>query len=334
MDWLSFDLDLTQNSIIIDVRSESEYIQGHIPGAFNVPVLNDEHRKIVGTIYKQAGKEKAILKGLELLGPDISTRLKLAIQYCQKEQNIIIHCWRGGMRSQFFAFIMEFYGFKVKVLQGGYKAFRNHVLNSFKLPYQINVLGGKTGSGKTHVLNELKSKGAAMIDLEGLAHHRGSSFGAIGMPLQPSQEQFENELSLQLFLLNQNTIWIEDEGRTVGSRVIPEGLWLQMRKAPHYFLDTNFEMRLNQIMIDYGSFPKEELLVAMERIAKRLGPQHVKTALEAINNGQIKEAFAMALAYYDKAYTFQKEKHPLGEKIEVEVEQLDASEIAAKLMKQ
>lgn len=333
MDWLSFDSDLTQNFVIIDVRSESEFLQGHIPGAYNVPVLNDEHRKIVGTIYKQSGKEKAVLKGLELLGPDISSRLKLAIQFCKEEQNIIVHCWRGGMRSQFFVFIMEFYGYKVKVLQGGYKAYRNHVLNSFNLSYKINVLGGKTGSGKTHVLNELKSKGAAMIDLEGLACHRGSSFGAIGMPPQPSQEQFENELSLQLFLLNKSTIWIEDEGRTVGSRVIPEGLWLQMRNAPHYFLNTNFEMRLDQIMIDYGSFPTEELLVAMERIGKRLGPQHVKTALEAINNGDLKEAFTMALTYYDKAYTFQKEKHPLGEKIEVEVESLDAEEIASKLMK-
>lgn len=333
MDWLSFKSDLTQNSVIIDVRSESEFLQGHIPGAHNVPVLNDAHRKIVGTIYKQLGKEKAVIKGLELLGPDISSRLKLAIQYCQQEQNIIIHCWRGGMRSQFFAFIMEFYGYKVKVLQGGYKAYRNHVLNTFNLSFKIKVLGGKTGSGKTHVLNQLKSKGAAMIDLEGLAHHRGSTFGAIGMPPQPSQEQFENELSLQLFLLNQNNIWLEDEGRIIGSRVIPEGLWHQMRKAPHYFLNSNFEQRLNQIMMDYGSFPKEELLVAMERIGKRLGPQHVKTALDAIKNGQIKDAFAMALAYYDKAYTFQKEKHPLGEKIEVEVASLDAGEIASKLMK-
>lgn len=333
MEWLSFDSDLTQNCIIIDVRSESEYLQGHIPGAYNVPVLNDEHRKIVGTIYKQAGKEKAVLKGLELLGPDISLRLKLAIKYCKQEQNIIIHCWRGGMRSQFFAFIMEFYGYKIKVLKGGYKYYRNFVLDSFKQDYRLNILGGKTGSGKTHILNELPSKGAAMIDLEGLAHHRGSSFGAIGMPPQPSQEQFENNLSFQLISLRKNTIWLEDEARTIGGRVIPEGLWIQMRQAPHYFLNKSFEMRLNQIMIDYGSFPEEEILVAMERIGKRLGPQHVKTALDAIKNDQLKEAFAMALTYYDKAYTFQKEKHPLGEKIEVEVAQLNVSEIAAKLMK-
>ena len=235
MSKIAFSWDLLEKSLIIDVRSEIEFEKGHIPGAVNIPILNTEERKIVGTSFKQNGQKYAILKGLELSGPHLSKRLKLAVKLAENSENIVVHCWRGGMRSAFFTYLMEFFGLKISVLIGGYKSYRKHVQETFDRPYSIAILGGMTGSGKTHILDELEKTTAFCIDLEKLARHRGSSFGALGMEAQPSQEQFENNLAQQLIKTGNNTIWLEDESRTIGAKIIPEGIWNQMREAPHYF---------------------------------------------------------------------------------------------------
>ncbi len=323
-----FSWELIAKSLIIDVRSELEYNMGHIPGAINIPILNSEERKIVGTIYKNHGQKQAILKGLELTGPHLYTRIKTALKLVEKHDEIVIHCWRGGMRSGFFTYLMEFFGIKVSVLIGGYKSYRQHVRKTFELNYNFSILGGMTGSGKTHILDELVKTSAFCIDLEKLAHHRGSSYGALGMEDQPSQEQFENELAQQLITTGMNTVWLEDESRTIGARIIPEGIWNQMRKAPHYFLDRSFEERLDQIMVDYGDFSIEELKICTLRIAKRLGPQHAKKAIEYLDNNEVRSAFSIALSYYDKAYSYHKEINPLGDKIKIECPAKNYTEIA------
>ena len=328
---IAFSWDLLDTSFIIDVRSEIEFDKGHIPGAVNIPILNTEERKIVGTTFKQAGQKHAILKGLELTGPHLSKRLKQAVKLVENKENIVVHCWRGGMRSSFFAYLLEFFGLKVTIIKGGYKSYRQQVIKSFEVNYNFSILGGMTGSGKTHILHELDKINTAIIDLEGLANHRGSSFGALGMEKQPSQEQFENNLSYQLIRTNKKNCWLEDESRTVGARIIPEGIWNQMRQAPHYFLDKTFELRLDQIMEDYGAFSKEDLQFCMDRISKRLGPQHAKKAINHIEIGELREAFSIALIYYDKTYTYQKEIHPLGKKFQIECKSKNNSQIAKHL---
>ena len=324
-------LELSKTFPILDVRSESEFEMGHMQNAVNIPILSNEQRKIVGTLYKQNGREVAVYKGLELLGPLMSVRLKKGVKLATNGK-VLVHCWRGGMRSQFYAFLLHFYGLESILLEGGYKAFRGLVHQTFDQKLNIIVLGGKTGSGKTVVLKKLAELGEQVIDLEAIANHRGSSFGALGLNEQPSQEQFENALFTAISKLDATkTIWLEDENRTVGSRVIPEGFWNQMKASSKIFLIRDFEERLDQIMLDYSHFPVKDLIISMQRIGKRLGPQHVKRAIECLENGEIREAFEIALVYYDKAYLFGLEKNKAAEIIMLEGIGLTHTEIAGLL---
>jgi tRNA 2-selenouridine synthase len=227
---------------------------------------------------------------------------------------------------------MHYYGFESIVLEGGYKAYRGAVHKSFNKKYDIKVLTGKTGSGKTEILHALTQQGAQVVDLEGLSQHRGSSFGALGMEPQPSQEQFENRLFEELNALDASkTIWIEDESRAIGDKVIPEGLWTQMKEAPMVEIHRTEEERMEQIVRDYGHFDIEELKVAMARIGKRLGPQHVKEALNHLDQNEISEAFEIALKYYDRAYAHLLSKRKKAEIKDVDGNQKEYSEIADEL---
>src|SRR3989339_1355584 len=177
---------------IIDVRSPGEYEHAHIPGALALPLFSNEERAEVGTIYKQRGRVQAVQKGLEFVGPKLKDFTKFALKLNSDE--LLIHCWRGGMRSSAMAWLLETVGINCSLLKDGYKAYRNHVLESFDLPYKILLLGGYTGSGKTEILSALKEAGEQVVDLEGLSNHKGSAFGALGQGIQPSSEQFENTL--------------------------------------------------------------------------------------------------------------------------------------------
>ena len=199
------------------------------------------------------------------------------------DKGILVHCWRGGMRSGAVAWLLDMYGFKVYTLAGGYKAFRNWTLQQFDKDYKLKILCGYTGSGKTLVIHELKQKNIPVIDLENLANHKGSAFGAIGEKAQPSQEMFENLLALQLFVQssadkNLSGIWLEDESQRIGRLIIPNEFWGKMRESPVYFLDIPFKERLHFLVNTYGNFEKENLLDAIERIKKRLGGLETKNA--------------------------------------------------------
>jgi tRNA 2-selenouridine synthase len=302
-------LSLHNDHALIDVRSEAEYISGHIPKATNIPVLSNVERKTVGTLYKLYGRETALLKGLELSGPSLSNRLRAGTKLLKENKTVLVHCWRGGMRSEFYAFLLKFYGCEPLILKGGYKSFRNYVLDYFNQPFQFLVLCGKTGAGKTALLGELEKRGEQVIDLEKLAAHRGSAFGALGMDSQPTQEQFENNLFHALLSMDVNrTIWIENESRTIGDKVIPVGIWNTMLTSKRIYLESTFNERLNCIMHEYGSFPLNNLKDSMLKIGKRLGPQHVKKAVEHIENNQLAEAFSIALEYYDRSYAYNLSK--------------------------
>jgi tRNA 2-selenouridine synthase len=295
-------IELAKGHPVIDVRSPGEYHHAHIPEAYSLPLFTDEERKVVGTTYKQTSREAAIKIGLDLFGPKMKKMVDEVEQLNSK--TILIYCWRGGMRSAAIAWLMDLYGFKVYTLIGGYKKFRNHVLDIFKLPFQFKILGGYTGSGKTEVLQALKEKGESIIDLEFLAKHKGSAFGDIGMPKQPSQEMFENILGVELRAISfeQKIIWLEDESQRIGSVNIPNDLWKTMRRSPVYFLDIPFEKRLEHLAEEYGCLDKQRMIDAISRIKERLGGLNAKTAIQLLEEGNTIESFHILLKYYDKYY--------------------------------
>jgi tRNA 2-selenouridine synthase len=300
------------SSIIIDVRSPAEFEHAHIPTALNLPLFNNEERAFIGTTYKKQSREAAIKAGLPLFGTKMLSMIETVESWIKNKQkendltrpSIYVHCWRGGMRSAAVAWLLDLYGYKVIQLTGGYKAYRNWVLEQFTITYPLKVLGGYTGSGKTEILQALQEKNYAVIDLEGLAHHKGSAYGAIGQLPQPSQEMFENILADKLFEVNkkQKSIWIEDESQRIGKVLIPTPLFHLMRNSTCYFMTIPFEQRLAFIVQGYGKFDAQSLIEATERIQKRLGGLETKNAVAHIMQGELKEAFSILLKYYDKWY--------------------------------
>lgn len=295
-------LEKAKTQPIIDVRSPGEFERGHIVGAVNIPLFENHERAEVGTLYKKVGKDSAFLLGLDIVGPKLAGFVKKAKKNAPNGE-ISVHCWRGGMRSGSFATLLSAAGMKVSLLVGGYKSYRNFILEEFRKPLNITILGGKTGSGKTEILYELEKQGEQILDLEGLANHKGSSFGMLGQAPQPMTEHFENMLYEKLSKLDTSRrIWIEDESKNVGCCNIPEGLWQQMRVANVAFIDVQKEIRIGRLMHEYAQFSFEELKSATDRIAKRLGGQQHKEALDALAKGDFSIGTDIALTYYDKAY--------------------------------
>jgi tRNA 2-selenouridine synthase len=206
------------------------------------------------------------------------------------------------MRSAAIAWLMDLHGFKVTLLTGGYKRFRNYILNTFSIPFEFKILGGYTGSGKTEQIRVLKEKGENVIDLEGLANHKGSAFGSIGMPAQPSQEMFENKLGLELRAVSREPVWLEDEAQRIGLVNIPTDLWRTMRLSPVFFLDIPFEERLTHLVEEYGCLDKQKMIDAITRISEKLGGLNAKNAINYLNEGNTIESFHILLKYYDKHY--------------------------------
>ena len=303
-------LALAEQFPVIDVRSPDEYKHAQIPDAYSLPLFSDEERKVVGTAYKQQSREVAIKIGLEFFGVKMKKLLEEAEgiiagnKTTEKGNTVLLYCWRGGMRSAGVAWLLDMYGFKVYTLVCGYKSFRNWVLKQFEKEYALKILGGYTGSGKTPLLKELEKNNNAVVDLEGLANHKGSAFGAIGEEPQPSQEMFENLLAFKLFIQvkNNNEIWLEDESQRIGKMIIPNAFWETMRNSPVYFLDIPFEERLDYLEKTYGCFEKEMLTDAIVRIQKRLGGLETKNAINFLEESNIKECFRLLLNYYDKLY--------------------------------
>jgi tRNA 2-selenouridine synthase len=295
-------LQQAQHTPVIDVRSPGEFEHGHIPGAVNIPLFDNEERAKVGTKYKQISKEAAILLGLDIVGPKLSTFVKQAKKIAPQGQ-VLVHCWRGGMRSGSFAWLLNTAGLKVVTLQKGYKAYRQEVLHFFEQRFNFVILGGKTGSGKTALLQELARLGEQVIDLEALAHHKGSSFGSIGEMAQPSVEQFENDLHAAFQNLDlSKRIWLEDESLNIGTVRIPFPLFTQMRQAPVIFVDVPKEIRIKRLVKDYTGYDHRLLEEALQRIKKRMGGLHFTKALEALEDKDYASVADLSLMYYDKAY--------------------------------
>ena len=291
---------------LLDVRSPAEFAQGHIPGATSLPLFSNEERAAVGTAYKQQGRQAAVTLGLRLVGPRLEAlgeSLRQAMAGREPGAMLRLHCWRGGMRSGSVAWLAGVLDLPVLLLEGGYKRYRRWALELFAQPWPLRVLAGRTGTGKTDLLLALATQGGAVVDLEGLAHHRGSSFGGLGLPPQPSSEHYENRLALALWnLRGAAEIWLEAESAQVGRCRIPAGLWAQMKTAPAVEICRPLQERLDRLVAVYGQQGQEPLRQATERIAKRLGPQRTAAALEAIASENWAEACRQMLDYYDRCY--------------------------------
>jgi tRNA 2-selenouridine synthase len=308
---------------LVDVRSPGEYNQGHIPGAVNIPLFDDAQRAEVGTVYKKEGNVKAVLRGIDLAAPEMSLKLRRAIGLSAGGR-LMIYCWRGGMRSESMAWLFSTGGIDTLVLNGGYKAYRSHVMEELDRERRYIILGGLTGSGKTGILRHMKSLGNRVTDLEGLASHRGSAFGALGQAPQPSTEHFANLLTDDLAPARENeTIWLEDESRNIGTVFMPDCFYARMQASPVIALMMSIETRMPRLLREYTQFPLEEIIASVMRISKRLGGDRTKEAVEALKQGDYRTAIRITLEYYDKTYHYGLSKRPHGQVIYINTESDD-----------
>lgn len=285
---------------LYDIRSPGEFLQGTLPGAINLPLFSDEERCAVGTVYKKVSPKAAFLLGLEYVGPKMRSFVEKV-----SDNSPRLFCFRGGMRSSSMGWLFSQAGMKPLLLQGGYKAFRTFALKTLEKTYPLHILGGLTGSGKTSLLRSLKGEGVQILDLEELARHKGSAFGKMEGENQPTNEQFENLIAIDLWKMNSDTpIWVEDESRMIGSCKIPDSLYKQMQKSPFYLLQTPLEQRLALLLEDYGNHPQNHLKEAVLCIKKRLGGVRTELILQCIGDKNLTKAAELLLEYYDQAYMF------------------------------
>ena len=304
-------------ALLIDVRSPDEYYKGHLPNSINIPLFDNEERKFIGKKYKNAGREKAVVEGLKIIEKKLDFLIYNFISaekdYIAKENNesiiknkIKIYCARGGMRSLSISWLLEKMNFNTFILNGGYKNYRKWVLSVFNKKQELIVVGGKTGTGKTRLLNHLKKNNYQVIDLEFLANHRGSTFGGLGMKEQPSNEQFENLIAENIDKLNQKEkIFLEAESSNIGKCRIPFEFFKQMKKAPRIEIIQTQENRIRELISTYSVFSKNDLRNSVNRLTKRLGPKRTKNALDSIDKENWEGVCRAVLEYYDKCYEYE-----------------------------
>ncbi len=297
-------LSLAEKIPVVDVRSPSEFNSGHIPGAFNIPLFDDKERETVGIKYKKEGRSKAIIEGIKLAGPKMHFKLHEALKIA-KDGKLLVHCWRGGMRSETMGWLFSLGDIDTEILDRGYKAYRNYILTALSEKRKTIILGGMTGSSKTLILRHLKKQGQQVIDLEELANHKGSAFGALGQPPQPSSEHFANLLFNEWKQINKNLpVWIEDESRNIGNVFMPDDFYNNLQDSPTIILLMKIKKRLPRLMEEYSTYPPELLKESIMKINKRLGGDNTKDALDAVDKGDLAKAVEIVLKYYDKAYLY------------------------------
>ncbi|MDY0200917.1 MAG: tRNA 2-selenouridine(34) synthase MnmH [Tenuifilaceae bacterium] len=323
---------ITAGNPIIDVRTPAEFAAGNIPGAINIPLFTNDERAEVGTLYKQVSQRSAFLRALDIVGPKMSELVKQAsaIKYNDK---LIIQCWRGGMRSESVAWLLNTAGIPATKVVGGYKGFRRYAASIINKDWKFRVITACTGSGKTELLLKLKEMGEQTIDLEGLANHKGSVFGGMGHTPQPTTEQFENDLfwAIKDFDVNR-TIWVEDESACIGHVYVPQEFYKRMHFSPLVKFDLATDDRIERLVSEYAQFDKDGLAHAIAKITKRLGNDNAKLAIEAIDDGNFHKASRILLRYYDKAYNHSVEERRKLVEFEKSYEHFNAEAIAMDIL--
>lgn len=317
---------------VIDVRSPAEWEQGHIPGSVNIPLFSNEERAKVGTRFKQAGKEFAVELGLEIVGPKMIEFVRQAKKVA-KDKSVLVHCWRGGMRSASMAWLFETAGLEASTLKDGYKAYRTYIREQFAQTANLIVLGGFTGSGKTDILKNIEKEGEQFLDIESIAHHKGSAFGTIGQEPQLSNEQFENKLAEVWMKLNKSErIWVEDESRNLGINGIPDPLFIQMRTAKLWRIHIPKQERIKRLVKEYAFIDKGMLEEAVLKIERKLGGLKSKQCMEAIQLENYELVADITLDYYDKGYGYGNAKRVLGTIMDITIEKDEPNKTARFLL--
>ncbi len=294
----------------IDVRAPIEYETAHIPGAVNLPLLTNEERAEIGVIYRHRGHEDAKNKGLEMVTPRLSAIIE-NLREISRGKQLVLYCWRGGDRSRAVAGLMEIMGMDAYRLEGGYKSYRQHVLSGLeRLPdKKVAVLHGLTGTGKTVIIEEMNRMGWPTIDLEGLANHRGSVFGGIGLGDQPTQKQFETSIfdvltSFQDF----PGLVVESESKKIGRLFVPNHLHAMMDIGWHILAYDSMENRVDRLLQEYTGVHKGnigELIHAVSGIEYFLGKKLTRGLIEMIEVGRLEGAVRILLEkYYDPLYGY------------------------------
>lgn len=295
--------------VLVDVRSEGEYAEATIPGAYNIPLLNNQERAEVGTLYTQGSPRQARELGLRLISPKLP-ELVAEAQQLAAQGPLVLFCWRGGMRSKSLATVLDLMGLPVYRIQGGYKEYRHQVLSFFEgeFPMGVVVLRGNTGVGKTELLARLRQDGYPAIDLEKLANNRGSVFGDVGLGDPPSQKAFEAQLYEELLSLQQHGyVVVECESKRIGRVTLPANFFEAMQKGRQVLLYDSLPNRVERLVQEYTKVPGalSQIDAALERLVKNLGHERIKslrTLLEQGQWGMFTEH--MLLEYYDPLYGY------------------------------
>lgn len=299
--------------LFVDMRSPGEFITGHIPGAINIPLFSDTERAQIGTIYKQISVDSAKERGLSIVSAKLPAMVSQIREFYQAGRNVVIYCWRGGMRSKSVVTVLELMGISAYQLLGGYKGYRRYVLDSlinFPVKPEIVVLCGSTGVGKTTLLNMLAERNIPIIDLEGLANHRGSAFGQIGLGPPATAQNFDAQLLLQLQHLNsQPYIVVECESKRIGKVFLPEVLYQAMRQGRRILVNASIETRISRLLAEYLDIFQQNHQAITDSImvlSKRLGKKKAQALLTRFEAGDVREVVRILLTdYYDPLYSYE-----------------------------
>jgi tRNA 2-selenouridine synthase len=305
---VAFHPDLLDSNFLVDARTPLEFADDHLPGAINVPLLTNEERVEIGILYKQQGPHPARVRGLELTAARFPSMVE-QIAAAAGGRQIIVYCWRGGLRSRTIATILELTGYDVRQLDGGYKSFRNHVaacFADFRPAAPLVVLHGMTGIGKTTLLALLSERGEATIDLEGLAQHRGSTFGSLGLSQDElTQKRFETLLWDAFRRLPPGKpVYIEGESRRIGRMTLPGNLYDVMQESCKVWCTASVETRVRRLTEEYGLRTYEEgLRESLLRIKKRLGGDKYAEIAGYLERWEMEPFMTeLIVSYYDKLY--------------------------------
>ncbi len=301
------------NPIFIDMRSPSEFANGAIPGAVNLPLLDDAERGEVGTIYKMTGPDAAKQQGLALVSAKLPALVGSIRERFQSGRTVVVYCWRGGMRSKSVVGILDIMGIPAYQLSGGYKNYRRYVLDTlaaFDVKPPVYTLCGSTGVGKTTLLTLLAERGAPVIDLEKLANHRGSVFGGVGLGSPATAHNFDARLLQELARLNDAPyILVECESKRIGSVYIPDALFAAMNNGPKILAYADVETRVTRLIeeyVDIYNHRQDELRASILALRKRLGGARTQRLAAAFDAGEIREVVrTLLIDYYDPLYGYE-----------------------------
>ncbi len=295
------------NKIYVDVRSPLEFKESTIPGAINIPVLLNEERERVGTLYVGKKLNESKLFAIESISKRLPEIFKKFLELKKEYENIIVFCSRGGYRSKSIVSLLNSIDISVSRIDGGYKSYRNYVLDNMdKLISTVTpiVLYGNTGCGKTKILQELKIRDYPVIDLEGLANHRGSILGSVGLDEQPRQKMFESLLFEELYKYQNSYIFLEGESKRIGKVLIPESLYEKMANNINIKIESDIDYRVNLLVDEYASTDnKEEIANAISLLKKFISNEHLNDLLNALEEDDYEYiARQLCINYYDIRY--------------------------------